>query len=329
MIGRYLREAGYGPEAGIPLIDGFTGGGATAMYFKRLGYATHTNDISFRSHLLGLALIANSRRKIMPSDMERFYAFKVPEAGIVVTDYTPAHFSPKHGGMIDRLVQFAQRQPEAALRALFLLAAWKYLIRLRPMTQFNSPNAFNIPLEEGRYDEIKSTYEGVLKTALKAPRVLLSEVVEEVNAGVCANGHENSASQGDAMEFVRREEPSVVYLDPPYPNTLGYNNNYAIIDDILTNSHTPRDESGFTGKEAWSFIDNLLIASAHHPIVAVSLGSAGGKNKLEELTDLIRKNRPDDIYRFDTVQYAHNSAVASAEFTDKNEEWLCVAWRPR
>lgn len=329
MIGRYLRDAGYGPECGLPLLDGFTGGGATAMYFKRLGYETHTNDISFRSHLLGQALIENSRRKITPSDLERFYAFTVSTPGVVMEMYTPQHFSPKHGKMIDRLVQFAQAQPEAALKALFLLAAWKYLIRLRPMTQFNSPNAFNIPLEDGRFDEIKSTYDGVLKTALKAPRTLLSEVIEEINAGVVGNGKNNTATQGDAIEFVQREGPCVVYLDPPYPNTLGYNANYAIVDDILTNSMTPRDESGFSGKEAWHFIEQLLLASAHHPIIAVSLGNAGGKNELHELTDLIRKARPEDEYRFDTVNYAHNSAVASEEFTAKNQEWLCLAWRPR
>lgn len=328
MIGRYLREAGYGPERGLPLLDGFTGGGSTALYFKLLGYETHTNDISFRSSLLGKALIQNSRRHFTDGDLARLMAFQVPEPGIVVTKYVPVWFPPNHAAMIDRLVQFAYRQPEEALQAVTLLIAWKYLISLRPMSQFTSTQAFTIPFNEGRFDDIRQQYDGTLKNALKTPKALLRTMIDSVNQAIRPNARANSANRGDALEFLLKPQPSIVYVDPPYPNTLGYTAEYHPVDEILTNSELPKEESGFSGPDAWAFIDSLMAASAHHPCLLVSLGSAGGKNQLHELTDLIRKHRPDDHYRFDAIKYAHREGNATAEFTDKNEEWICMAWRP-
>lgn len=335
-IARFMQDAGYGPSLGLPLLDGFTGGGATATYFKLLGYETHTNDLARRSHLLGSALVQNSTRKFTPADYTRLLAFKRPEPGVVVRKYTPDHFPMKHAVMIDTLVQFAHAQPEAALKAVTLLIAWKYLIRLRPMTQFNSPNAFNRPYEDGRYDEIKDTYRGVLKTALAAPGKLLNSVIEEVNAGIFGNGQRNTANWGDAIEFLSAQDrgPCVVYLDPPYPRTLGYSQNYKPIDEILRNEEFEEEESDFSGEDAWKFIDLLLQAAraGGHPFVMVSLGSAGGKNKREELMDPILKHFPEaDGYKhlFHNVAYKHVSANATAEFQAKNEEWMYMTWLSR
>lgn len=335
-IARVMSEAGYGPECGLPLLDGFTGGGATATYYKLLGYETHTNDLARRSNMLATALIQNSGRRFTPSDMARFRQFRPAQPGVVRTKYTPTHFPAKHGYMIDKLVQFAHAQPEPALKALTLLIAWKYLINLRPMTQFNSPNAFNKPFEEGRFDEIKSTYDGTLKTALRPPLALLEEIVATVNAGVFANGKRNTATWGDAIEFLLSQErgPCVVYLDPPYPNTLSYEKNYHPIDEIIRNEEFPLEVSDFSGKDAWTFIDSLLAAAkaGGHPFVMVSLGSAGGKNKREELMDPILRHFPASEgwrHRFENLQYKHISANATEDFQAKNEEWVYCAWLPR
>ena len=42
-----------------------------------------------------------------------------------------------------------------AQRALDKYLLLKYIFFIRPYSKFSSPNAFNIPMEEGRYDEIK------------------------------------------------------------------------------------------------------------------------------------------------------------------------------
>lgn len=322
----HLTEAKYSPREHIRLVDAFTGGVGTALFFKLAGYEVHTNDLGFRSYIAAKTFIEHTRR-FTEYDLQRLLRHPEPEDGLTLRKYFPQCYTLEHARMIDRIVSFAHAQADEALRCVTLTIAWKYLISLRPMTQFNSPNAFNLPLHEGRYDKIKHTYWSNLKRALQTPEALLRDMIKSTNAGITASPRRNTANLGDAIDFVASQPPSVCYMDPPYPNTLGYGKNYHPIEEMLQQKDLPMEESDFSGKDAWAFIDTLLAACSHHPIVCVSLGSAGGKNKMSELTDLIVKNRPDDQFKFINLAYAHSRQSAEDTEAGKNEEWICLAWR--
>ena len=90
----------------------------------------------------------------------------------------------------------------------------KYIFAIRPYSKFSSPNAFNRPMAEGRFDEIKSTYAKHVSDNFKPPLTILKNEAEKVNAGIFSNGHENKVSKSDVFDFVEAVEGDVLYLDP-------------------------------------------------------------------------------------------------------------------
>lgn len=292
------------------LLDPFCGGGAVSLYAKALGFRVVASDVAERSVMIARALVANSNVRLRPDDV--LSLFDEPAEGYprVAGRYVPAVFSEAQADWIDRALAVANRRGEPA-RSLLLLVIIKLVLRLFPMSLPTASDAHRAAT--GDFDGISPRRLGHY---LKSRELLTPEGVwalaEEVNAGVF--GGRGEARRGDAAEIIRNVPADVVYLDPPYPGTTGYEKAYAVLDALLGDDRPPSRAPG---------LDELLDAAAAAPLVVLSYG--GDTVTLDTLTAIVARHRP--VRRAVAIPYAHLRSVATEEKNAKNREYLVLAGR--
>jgi hypothetical protein len=292
------------------LLDPFSGGGAVSLYAKALGFRVVASDIAERAAVIGRALIANSTARLRPEDV--LALFREPSAGYqeVAGRYVGALFSRAQADWIDRALAVANGRSDPA-RSLLLLVILKLLLRLFPMSLPSASDAR--AAVTGDFDRISSRRLGhyVKAGELLTPARVWS-LAEQVNAGVFG-GH-GEARRGDAVEVIRNVPADIVYLDPPYPGTTGYEKAYAVLDTLLGDER-PRCPV--------PNLDQLLDAASAAPIVVLSYG--GPMVTLDALTALVARHRP--VRRAIAIPYPHLRSVMKEETRVRDREYLILAGR--
>lgn len=291
------------------LLDPFSGGGAVSLYAKAQGFHVVASDVAERSAVITRAPVANSTLRLRREDA--LGLFDAPaEYPRVAGRYVPAVFSQGQADWIDRALAVANRRGEPT-RSLLLLVVIKLVLRLFPMSLPTASDAHRAAT--GDFDSISPRRLGHY---LKARELLTPEGVwalaEEVNAGVF--GGLGEARKGDAAEIIQSVPADVVYLDPPYPRTTGYDRTYAVLDTLLGDERPPSRAPG---------LDELLDAAAPAPFVVLSYG--GPAATLDTLTAIVARHRP--VRRALAIPYAHLRSVATEEKNAKNREYLILAGR--
>ena len=295
-------------------VDAFLGSGAVSLYAKAQGFRIVANDIAERSYIAGKAIIENNQTLLTDDDLRRFCFPNGNGIGLIEKNFVPDVFTRKHAAFLDTAFANAKRP----LEKYVLL---KYIFAVRPYSKFSSPNAFNRPMEEGHFDEIKPTYTKHIKDNLKPPLAILKAEKEMVNTGIFSNGHENQIFKKDVFEFVNEAEGDILYLDPPYAGTMAYEREYEVLDKILGEETKPRSE--FSHKGGIDALDQLLKRCEKFPLWVISFGNAGGKNDLGKLVEIVSKYRKCEAKEF---SYQHCGAVASEEHKQKSKEWLILGY---
>lgn len=293
-------------------VDAFLGSGAVSLYAKAQGFRIVANDIAERSYIAGKAIIENNQTLLTDDDLRRLCVPSGNGTGIIEKNFVPDVFTRKHAAFLD--TAFAN-----AKKPLDKYVLLKYIFAIRPYSKFSSPNAFNRPMEEGRFDEIKSTYTKHIRDNLKPPLVILKAETNMVNAGILSNGHENQIFKKDVFEFVDEAEGDVLYLDPPYAGTLAYEREYEVLDKIL--GEDKKQKSPFSRDGGMEALGKLLELCEKFPLWSISFGNAGGKNELAKLVGIVSKYRKCEAKEF---SYQHCGAVASKEHKQKSKEWLIL-----
>jgi len=140
----------------------------------------------------------------------------------------------------------------------------------------------------------------------------LWRIAQEVNSGVI--GGSGEARRGDALQILKDTSADVVYLDPPYPGTTGYDAPYRDLDRLLGDT-APRPPA--------PTLDQLLAASEHIPWLVLSYGGPGVD--LDELVYTVSRYRePVESLR---IPYAHLASVATEERKNRNAEFIVIARR--
>ena len=296
-------------------IDAFLGACAMSQFAKAQEFAIVANDIAQRSIIAGNALIKNGHTKIREVDIERLFLPNANNLHFIEQNFVPDVFPLRHAQFLDNAFANAYMH---AKRDLMLYLLIKYIISLRPYSKFSSPNAFNIPFENGDFDQIKSTYTNHIKDNLKSPLEILRAETESINQGIFHNGVCNDIYNVDAVQFVKGSYGEVLYLDPPYAGTLAYEKEYEVLDAILGDK---RPVSKFSSDNGMDMLEEVLAVANEYPLWVISYGNAGGKNDINDMVRLVQKYRSCD---YKEIAYQHCASVASEEHKKKSREWLLI-----
>ncbi len=179
-------------------------------------------------------------------------------------------------------------RPRHTQRDLLRLLLVKYIFSLRPHAQFRAPNAFSRPFAEGRWDDIKATYRNAISSNAEHPLPALRRLARAINEGVMRGAQRCRALQAEALGTIRAGEGAeILYLDPPYPGTLAYEQEYRILDELLGDVHNTSD---FSGGDGLSVLGDLLAHCHGYPLWVISYGNA--VSSLEVVTTAVRRSVP-------------------------------------
>lgn len=290
--------------------DPFCGGGAPALYAKAQGFEVLASDLAERGAVVARALIENANIRLEESDV--LDLFRPNDQGHlqVAGGYVPAVFNAAQAAWLDNAFARARRRAEP-VRSLLLLFLLKTTLRLQPMSMLRGTDAR--AAGEGDYDRVSPRRLGHY---LRARRYITAagawQVAQEVNAGVFAGrGH---ALRAEALTVIAAHPGDVLYLDPPYPGTCAYEDEYAVLDAILGDA---------PDKGAAPTLDALMDAARAHELVVLSYG--GPTLTLGQLVATVSAHRR--VQRALAIPYRHLGSIASEEKNATNREYLVVAGR--
>jgi len=302
----------------LRIVDPFLGGGAVSLYAKARGFVVWCGDLAERSVITGQALIANDAVYLTDADLLQLFAPVEANRHLLESSYVPDHFTLESARFLDQAFAVADSLSDPTKRALVRLLLMKYVLSLRPHAHFSSPRAFNRPLAEGRYDDIKGIYHEALAANLEHPLPALRRLARVINQSVMRGAQPCRVMKAEARETIAAGRGAeILYLDPPYAGTLAYEKEYRVLDELLGESY---DTSGFSSSDGLNQLAELLSTCQEYPLWVISYGNAVAG--LEEVTRVIADFRP---VRALEIAYEHLPSMSSAEKRDRNREFLLLA----
>lgn len=309
----FAELAGVVPPEAWPqsrFLDPFCGGGAVALYAKAHGFEVVASDAAERGAVVARALIANSRVRLARRDIIDLMRTPLSPAPHVAARFVPAVFTAPQAAWLDRAVAQARRRAEPA-RSLALLVVIRTALSAQPMSALNGTDA--PAAAQQNFDQIsprrvahyvragrRFTLEGAWRTA------------ERVNRGVI--GGRGSAARLDALTAITSTPADVLYLDPPYGGTQGYETPYGPLDALLDPS---------TARPPPVDLNGLLDAARNVPVVALSYG--GPTTDLDALRALVNRHRV--VRRALAIPHRHFGSLATETKNATNNELLIIATR--
>lgn len=293
------------------LLDPMCSGGAVAIHAKALGFEVHASDIARRGVLVAHALIENSSTRLTRTDGIALTLAGADAAAGARGGAITLALGAERAGWFGAVAAVARTEPEPR-RSLLELVILKLLLRQFPLSL---PSASDAPkAASGDFDEISPRrLAHYLRARPKPGPLLIQGAIQQVNEGVIPGV--GRASQGDARDVIVRSGAAVVFLDPPYAATTGYERAYALVDELLTD---PTPET-----VAPPGLDELLDACRNIETVVLSYG--GPTLSLDELQQLVRRHR--HVARAIEIPYPHLRSVATEEKNARNREFLVIATR--
>jgi len=280
-------------------LDLMSGGGAVALAAKAHGFRVMASDVSERAVITARALIANSRVKLTKDDIVRLLtAARVLESGTPLAD------------RVTPLFEAARRRHEP-VASLLLLTLVKAFLRAFPMSMPSASDARHFA--SGDLDRVSPRRLGhYIRGARLFELEQLWRIAQEVNSGVI--GGQGDARRGDGLQVLKDSRADVVYLDPPYAGTTGYDAPYRDLDQLLGDT---------AARPPVPTLDELLAASEHIPWLVLSYG--GPKVDLNDLVYTVSRYR--EPVESLCIPYTHLASVATEERRKRSAEFIIVARR--
>lgn len=304
---------------GETICDVFFGGGSVSLKGKQKGMRVISNDIAYRSKIIGDALISNSKVKLTTEDV---YSLFIPckNDGFIEKNYVPKIFIPKVAKDLDNFFANARKR-ESPKKELLLLLVVKYILSLRQYGAFQVGKQDNEMILENREIELlelASESRGKkIRYNLSHPLPSLLRLKEQINAGIFNNGKENEMHQMDCFEFLKLmkekgERIDTIYFDSPYYNSTMYSSHYKVLDEILEEKTGVKiEDKAFNTKDVLENFEKLFALAEEIPKLIISMGfnpSSESGIKGEELLAIVKKFRDADLYFIEHTWALNNIA---------------------
>ena len=320
LLGRIFKHVPRPTDTPV-FVDAFMGGGSVSLFGKARGYRVVANDIAFRSHIVGKALIENDHVTLDPEDVTRLFVEDPDNSGFIEANFARSVVTTKHARFLDNAFAVVKKV-EGVKRWLLMLLLTKYVLRMRPMGNFGAKTIIQ-QAEDEKWEEMNPNY---LKDMLSRniaghPRPVAETLRQQVNKGVFSNGQQNEVHQRDVFEFLGEVGGDVLYLDPPYAGTSAYETSLRVLDCILEGKIVRDEASEFSKAGALETLERLFAASQKYPLWVVSYGNA--VIGLEILVEMIGKFKSD--VEAQEIPYIHLTGLSSSEKRESNREFLVIA----
>jgi len=208
-------EKALAPLAFDTALDAFGGTGAVAWMLKARGTQVTYNDVHRFNHVVGTALVENSRTTL-PLDEAAALTEEMPGVDyddVVARCFRGVFFTPRENRWIDVTCQNIHRMRGRHRRALALYGLFQACLAKRPFNLFHRANL------DIRLRPVPRTFGNKVTWDRPFTEHFL-DFVDAANRAVFSNGLRNLATRRDALDYPRSEF-DLVYVDTPYMSRSG------------------------------------------------------------------------------------------------------------
>jgi len=300
------------------ILDLFAGGSSVGFEYKKNGFQVISNDSLYGSYVLNKALIENSNTLLQKETIDKGLEFQPSIEQREKFDWLENRlFYQEEVDELSTLVSYSLTL-EGYEKYLFQSLIRRAMIRKLPYSRMNInwKNIIKLRNEQYSYEKYGR------RRAYHNQRFSyhMKKDLQSYNDAVFGNNRGNKAIQMDALEAVKKfKNIDVLYLDPPYPNTMNnYSGFYGAFDKIFNSKIEYND---WTKSE--NFLNNLQ-----------SVLDEVSKNVAEYLILSINSNsKPDykdivSMFKFygevEIKDRKHNYQVSGKKNKNSNKELLII-----
>jgi adenine-specific DNA methylase len=311
----------------------FSGSGAVAHLFKRMGKRVHANDALACCVETATALVVNGRTRLSePKIAELFIERPGKRYGdAVASSWSGLYFLDEENRALDVVAQNVHALEDRFERALAWHALFQACLKKRPYALFHRANLALRTRDVARSFGNKTSWDAPLEQHFR-------EALDEAHAALVDDGRTHVATQLDALACPL--DADLVYLDPPYVRGDGrgfdYADGYHLLEGLLAYEAIPsgvdagRKHRPYRGAARTDFTRGPSATSALEALVErVPSGSSivlsyrsDGVPSAEQLVTMLKKSGRRVA---SSTSSAHGYALARSD----SEELLLVAspWR--
>lgn len=255
------------------LADAFLGAGSISIAAKALGWEVRANDMSPISEAVGHALVKN-----------RNWRLREEEIAMALIAPPDVDLPPEKELALPRNCRTLLARMVYVERDLSGMSRW--MARAWIAKTAISMATWGVPTMAAglrTWDQLTPGQAQQLKRSGR-PMALARKMAETLNNGVFDNGRDNTFTRGDALDFIGEQagEVDCLYLDPPYPGTLSYEQVYAGVAHLL-DVDTPTTPSPWSAEDGWNLLGDALDQADGIPMVVVSMGKGADPDRIVEM----------------------------------------------
>lgn len=203
------------------VLDLFSGGNSVAYKLKENGYAIYSNDALYSNYVISKAIVENKNVKLR----EDILSTEVSD-GEIEKKYEEISFLSNKLYYEDEVRELAglfaisEKIESEYEKYIFLALIRRAMIRKLPYSRMNVPweQIKKLRDEEYSYERYKRRRAYHNYTFERHIR----DNIQNYNDAVFDNGKNNKSFNYDAFEMIDKldEAVDIIYMDPPYPNTM-------------------------------------------------------------------------------------------------------------
>jgi adenine-specific DNA-methyltransferase len=304
----------------VVFIDAFMGGGSVSLYAKQIGYKVVAGDISLRGKITGKALIENSTQKVPPLP----YLLTAKEYEPFTKEHYGEYFFDTISTMLDKMRASIRKRGDKPQELFLYMKLLAYFMPFGMLIR-------KLPKQPEGYKDRKDMEAAWLKAMadhkvfgrsvgeINNPYPMVKRLISNLNQAIFSNGRECVFKQGSAFDLIKewKDKAEVLYMDPPYPGTLSYDESMWI-DKSLVQDIDYEEKFGdeWTAKEKFlDTYDKYMQEAKDIPNLIMSIGNWDPN----ELLQVMRKYRP----KAQLFSIKHNW-LRSLSKKDKGDELMLI-----